>query len=74
MIWSVEFISVCNISDTESLWNSLARPLITTVCICPAYRDGCRGSLWTEFPLKKFVEYFKEEIKDQVKGNPRNKL
>lgn len=32
------------------------------------------GSSWTGFPLKKFVEYFKEEIKDQAKGNPRNKL
>jgi hypothetical protein len=24
--------------------------------------------------LKQFFDYFKEELKDQAKGNPRNKL
>lgn len=29
---------------------------------------------YAESSLNKFIKYFKEEIKDQVKGNPRNKL
>ncbi|KAJ5132509.1 hypothetical protein N7448_006667 [Penicillium atrosanguineum] len=28
----------------------------------------------SESNLTKFIEYFKEELKDQAKGNPRNKL
>ncbi|OQD77824.1 hypothetical protein PENDEC_c002G03256 [Penicillium decumbens] len=29
---------------------------------------------YLESNLNKFMAYFKEEIKDQIKGNPRNKL
>lgn len=29
---------------------------------------------WLDFEYRKFLNHFKEELKDQMKGNPRNKF
>lgn len=29
---------------------------------------------WLDFEYRKFFNHFKEELKDQMKGNPRNKF
>lgn len=28
---------------------------------------------WVDFEYKKFLNHFKEELKDQIKGNTKNK-
>ncbi|KAJ5384530.1 hypothetical protein N7517_002441 [Penicillium concentricum] len=58
IVWWAEFTKKFNISDTGCLRRS---------------RGGTKLE-GQDFKYKKFLDHFKEELKDQMKGNPRNKF
>ncbi|KAJ5692816.1 hypothetical protein N7462_002239 [Penicillium macrosclerotiorum] len=74
--WSVESTGVCSKSVMGSHPRNPGPPWRVTVC------RGRGPSPVLEYPLisrpesnmNKFVAYFKEELKDQMKGKPPNKL
>lgn len=65
------------------VWKRPSDDHYTTHTYTRAINVGCRGGGKVDFTdvcflsgpgMKKLFEYFKEEIKDQFKGKPPNKL